>query len=68
MDSVLIANECQDSGIKLGELRILCKPDMEKTYDCANWNFLFYILANVVLGGSCVVGSTIVFRFLVSHF
>lgn len=43
LDSIIIANECLNSGIKT-ELSALCKVDIEKTYDLVNWDFLLYLL------------------------
>lgn len=50
MDSVLIANECIDSRIRLGVPRMLCKFDIQKAYDHVNWGFLMYMLRRYDFG------------------
>ena len=43
----ILDSECLDSRLKhgvLGVLGVLCKLDVEKTYDHVNWDFHLYVL------------------------
>ena len=44
LDFVLIANEYFDSSLKTGLPGLLCKLDVEKTFDYVNWQFLMQLL------------------------
>ena len=50
LDAVLIANEVVDSRLKSNEGSVLCKLDIEKTYDHVNWKFLFAVLRKMGFG------------------
>lgn len=40
MDCSLLTNECIDARLKVGKSGVICKIDLEKTYDHVNWSFL----------------------------
>ena len=44
LDATLITNEAIDSLLKNNESGVLCKLDIEKTYDHLNWDFLFQVM------------------------
>jgi hypothetical protein len=46
----MVANECLDSRMRFGELGVLCKLVLEKSYDYANWEFLLYLLKRCCFG------------------
>lgn len=66
LDSILIANECINSRLSLGVLRMLCKLDIQKAYDHVKWGFFCICLDDMVLGISGVGGFS--FISLLFHF
>ena len=50
LDASLIANEVIDFWHKRKEKGLICKLDIEKTYDSINWNFLMKVLHKMGFG------------------
>ncbi|WJZ83279.1 hypothetical protein VitviT2T_002974 [Vitis vinifera] len=50
LDAVLIANEAIDSILKNNENGILCKLDIEKTYDNVDWSFILTVMKKMGFG------------------
>ena len=50
LDVVLVANEVLDSVLKNKEEVVLCKLDIEKTYDHLKWFFVFSVMSKMGFG------------------
>lgn len=50
LDGALIANECTDSMLKKGLSGIMCKLDLEKSYDRVNLEFFEYMMRRMGFG------------------
>ena len=50
LDVALIANEVIDSLLKSDESGVLCKLNIEKTYDHLNWDFLLLVMQKMGFG------------------
>ena len=50
LDAALITNEAIDFLLKRNESVVLCKLDIEKTYDHLNWNFLLFVMQRMGFG------------------
>lgn len=50
LDASLVANEVVDSRKKKGQPGILCKLDLEKAYDCMNWDSSDFIMSKMGFG------------------
>ena len=54
MDATLLANKLVNSTLKQKKAKILCKLDIEKTYDHVNWNFLLKELKDMGFGSKWI--------------
>jgi hypothetical protein len=50
LDSILFANECINSRLRSEVPGVLCKLDIEKTFDHVNWDFLLYMVKRCGFG------------------
>lgn len=46
----LMAYECINARLKFGKAWVVCKVNLEKTYDCVNWSFLDIVLQKIGFG------------------
>ena len=54
LDASLIANGAIDSLLKSNTCGLICKLDIENTYDHVNWNFLLLVLNKMGFGDKWV--------------
>lgn len=54
MDAVVIANELVDSRVKSKQPGVICKLDIQKAYDHANWNYLVNMLQKMGFGAKWI--------------
>ena len=47
LDALLIANELVDSTMRMKELGMVCKLDIEKAYDSISWEFLYQVMGRM---------------------
>lgn len=62
LDAILVANEVVDDLVDNKRDEILCKLDMEKTYNYVSWEFVDYMLGRLVLARSGGAGCIRVLR------
>lgn len=51
MDAIFMANECVEARTRCSVPGILCKQDIQKSYDHLNWKFLLETLSKRGFGG-----------------
>ena len=64
MDAVFIAKEAIDSRVSQKKPGILCKLDIEKTYDHVNWDFTLSMLKQMGFGSRWIGWIKFVFQLL----
>lgn len=55
LNAILIGNEAIDSKLKSSISGVICKIDIEKVYDHANWEFLLVILEKSSFGHKWII-------------
>lgn len=54
VDASMVANECVEYMFKNKRQEVLCKLDLEKTYDHVNWAFLTGVIRQMSFGGKWI--------------
>ena len=54
LDATLIANEAVDATLRRRDSGVLCKLDIEKTYDHLDWEFLLELLSKMGFGSKWI--------------